>query len=138
LVGKCRGKFGTEVNSDILVSGAKAQDYDAIVFIGGGGAVEYLDNPAAHKLAQEAISHGKILAAICMAPEILANAGVLQGKKFTCFNISDDRAKRITAKGGEYVNKAVVVDGNVITGSGPDAALEFGQTILQALQALPE
>ena len=61
---------------------------------------------------------------------ILANAGILEGKKATVWY---SEAGRIEAKGAVYVNKSVVKDGNIITASGPQAAEEFGKTIAQTL-----
>ncbi len=63
----------------------RAEDFDAIVFIGGPGVVEYVANPAALNLAREAVRQRKILAAIDTAPSILANAGVLTGVRATSF-----------------------------------------------------
>ena len=118
------------VKPDILIDDIKAKDFDAIVFIGGFGVTEYFENPQAHRIARQALEADKILAAICMAPRILANAGVLKGKKATCFpNVRED----IKAKGGIVSGEMVERDGNIITGNGPGAATKFGETIASAL-----
>jgi protease I len=77
------GMLGLKVKPDVLIGNAKEEDFDGIVFIGGGGAAEYFDNPVAHKLAQGFFEHRKLTSAICIAPATLANAGVLKGKKAT-------------------------------------------------------
>jgi len=64
-----------------LISKINIDNYDAVVFVGGGGATEYFNDSIAHKIVKESIAKGKVLAAICIAPNILANAGVLKGKK---------------------------------------------------------
>ena len=118
------------VKPDILIDDIKVKDFDAIVFIGGFGVTEYFENPQAHRIARQALEANKILAAICMAPRILANAGVLKGKKATCFlNVRED----IKAKGGIVSGEMVERDGNIITGNGPGAATKFGETIASAL-----
>jgi protease I len=116
------------VKPDILIDDIKVKDFDAVVFIGGVGCAEYFDNPIAHKIAKQALEQGKILAAICLAPTILANAGLLQGKKATCF-----QPVNITSKGAIATGKEVERDGNIITGSGPSASAQFGEKIVLAL-----
>ncbi|MFB0538172.1 MAG: DJ-1/PfpI family protein, partial [Anaerolineae bacterium] len=59
------GMMGATVQPDVLVSDIVVSDYGAIVFIGGPGAAEYWDDPTAHRIAQEAVAQGKVLAAIC-------------------------------------------------------------------------
>ena len=116
------------IKPDILVEDIRVNDFDAIVFIGGFGCSEYIDNYQAHQVARQAMAQNKILAAICKAPEILANAGLLKGKKATAFSPAE-----IKAKGAIVTDNAVVRDGNIITGNGPGAAQEFGETIVAAL-----
>jgi len=118
------------VKPDLLIDDIKVKDFDAIVFIGGVGVIEYFENPQAHRIARQALEADKMLAAICMAPRILANAGVLKGKKATCFpNVRED----IKAKGAIVTGEMVERDGNIITGNGPGAATKFGETIASAL-----
>ncbi|MCU0651102.1 MAG: DJ-1/PfpI family protein [Candidatus Omnitrophica bacterium] len=128
--GTAKGKFGSTARPDMLLKDVNVSDYDAVVFIGGGGAAIYLDDPAAHRIAHEAIKQNKILGAICMAPAILARAGVLKGKKATVF---PDDAKELTMHGATYTGKTVEKDGQIITGCGPEAATEFGQALAKEL-----
>lgn len=124
------GMLGAEIKPDLTLEGLKLKDYDALLFIGGSGAEEYWNNPKAHSLAIEAIQRGKILGAICIAPVILANAGLLYGKKATCFHSEVDKIK---AKGAIYKDAEVEKDGNIITAKGPDVADQFGMAIVEAL-----
>jgi len=124
------GMLGGTAKADILVTQVNVPDYDAIVFVGGGGASEYLNDPTAQNIARQAAQQGKILAAICIAPSTLANAGVLRGKRATCFSSA---ARNLKAKGATYTGAPVERDGNIITGSGPRAATQFGETIVAAL-----
>jgi protease I len=122
------GRYSLIVKPDILIKDINVKDFDAVVFVGGYGCMDYFDDPAAHKIAKQAVEQKKILAAICLAPTILANAGLLQGKKATCFSPGN-----ITAKGAIATGKDVERDGNIITGNGPYAAEKFGETIVLAL-----
>lgn len=116
------------VKPDILINDIKVNEVDAVVFVGGFGSSEYFDNPVAHKIAKQTLDQGKIIAAICIAPVILANAGLLQGKKATCGQSHD-----IEIKGAIATHKDVERDGNIITASGVGAATKFGETMVQAL-----
>ncbi len=131
--GKCKGKLGGEADADISLQEAESKDYDAIVFVGGPGAEEYFQNDQALKLAREFARTTKITAAICIAPVILANAGILAGKKAT---VHESGAEQITSQGAEYTKKDVQTDSNIITASGPAAAKSFGQTIVSCLKII--
>jgi len=124
------GMLGLKVKPDVLLTDVREADYDGIVFVGGGGAAEYFDSQVAHKLAQSFFGHGKLTAAICIAPATLANAGVLKGKQATSFASSLPILK---AKGAVPSNENVVVDGNIVTAIGPDAAKTFGDTLVEVL-----
>jgi protease I len=134
--GTAIGADGGETEANFLVSEINSADFDAIIFIGGPGCLVSLDNENSYKVAQETVSQNKILAAICISPAILAKAGVLQGKKATVWSsIMDKSAIKILEENGAiYQDKSVAVDGKIITGNGPDAAEEFGKTIIKALE----
>ena len=129
-VNEAHGKYGGRKKTDILLSDVKSKDYDAILFIGGPGSYMYFDDPLAQKLAKEFFKSKKITAAICAAPSILANAGLLKGSEVTCFH---DQALNIKSKGAIYTGKSVQRDGLIITADGPDSATEFGEKIAETL-----
>jgi len=131
-VGICRGKLGALAETTVLVDNLKADDFDAIVFIGGIGAKEYYDSPAALNLAKDADAKGKVVAAICIAPRILANAGLLESVKATCYESETEALKKL---GADFQPNDVVRDGKIVTANGPHAATNFGKTIAQALEA---
>ncbi len=130
VLGNCKGKLGAVAVSTMKLEEIIADQFDAIVFIGGGGAMEYYDNQTALKLAKDAMAQGRVLAAICIAPRILANAGLLEGKVATCF---ESEAENIKKLGANYTGADVEQDGNIITANGPHAATEFGETIAEAI-----
>jgi len=125
-----KGMLGGKAEAAILVNDIVVDDYDAIIFIGGSGASQYFNSPVALDIARRAKDKQKILAAICIAPTVLANAGVLDGVRATSF--SSERGK-LRKAGAKYTGTTVERDGLIITGSGPRAATQFGKTIADAL-----
>jgi protease I len=136
--GTAVGADGGEVKVDLLVPEINPADFDSVIFVGGPGALQYLDNQDSYKIAQETVNQGKLLAAICIAPAILAKAGVLEGKKATVWTNAMDKSavKILEENDAVYEEKSVVKDGKIVTGSGPAAAQEFGQTVRELLTLL--
>jgi len=134
-IGTAIGADGGEVEIDFLVSELNSADFDAVIFIGGPGCLKNLDNEDSYKIAREAVSQDKVLGAICIAPTILAKAGVLSGKKATVWTSPMDKSavKILKDNGAVFEQKSVVADGKIITGSGPEAAEEFAMKITGAL-----
>ncbi len=116
-------------------SEVKTEDFDAIVFIGGEGMGNNLDNKQFQEIAQDSLAKGKILGAICISPALLARAGVLKGKRATVWSAPLNKEAINILKENEaiYEDKDVVVDGKIVTGNGPMAADEFAKTILKLL-----
>jgi len=106
------------------------EDFDGIVFVGGGGASEYFDSPVAHRLARGFFEQGKLTSAICIAPATLANAGVLKGKKATAFPSSEAALRTHEAI---FMKQDVVSDGTIVTAVGPQAAKRFGEKLVEVL-----
>jgi len=129
-IGIIRGALGNIAEANILVGQLRVEDYDAIIFIGGLGVVEYVANPAALNLAREAVRQRKILAAISTAPTILANAGVLAGVRATSFF---SERNRLILAGAVYTGIPVEQDRLIITSSSPAASIQFGRAIADAL-----
>ena len=128
--GSIRGMLGGKAEAAILISEIVVDDYDAVIFIGGSGAREYFNNKPAMNIASEARDKEKILAAICIAPTILANAGLLDGVRATSFPSEQAALKKA---GAIYTGSDVEKDGMIITGSGPKAAEEFGRAVADAI-----
>lgn len=127
------GMSGTRLTPDIIVSKAEAENYDAIVFIGGTGLKRYWSNRHFLRLARDAVQKEKILGAICWAPVILANAGVLKGKKCTVAPM-DGAADIVTRTGGIYTASHLTVDGRIITADSPPFSEGFAKAIAQKLE----
>lgn len=129
--GKAKGRDGGEVLINTKISEIKIDDYNVLVFIGGPGCLENLDNEESYNLIRNFYKKNKLICAICISPVILANAGVLEKKRATVW--SDSMNKKainlIKEKGAIFENNSVVIDGKIITANGPSVALEFAQKI---------
>lgn len=135
-LGKAIGKLGGDTEVDALLDDLKAADYDAILFIGGPGAHKYIDDETCHQIVREAVENNKVLAAICIAPAILAKAGVLNNKKATVWSSVMDKfaVKILKESGADFQTEPVVVDGKIVTADGPLAAKKFAQAIIGVLE----
>ena len=129
--GFSESKLGVRVKIDVKLGEVKVEDYDALIFIGGSGSSVYFNDKTALNLAKKFHSEGKIVGAICIAPTILANAGVLNGKRATAFETEKENIAAV----GTYTDAEVEVDGKIITAKWPTAAKEFGRAIAKALGA---
>lgn len=134
--GYALGADGSETAVDYLVQDVDLNNFDAVVFVGGPGCLANLDNENSYNLAREVVAKNKILAAICVSPVILAKAGVLNGKSATVWSsVMDKSAIKILEQNNViYKEGKVVVDGRIITGNGPAAAIEFTEAIIKILK----
>lgn len=125
------GKFGTKTKVDLLVKDINPDNYDALALIGGPGCYQYFEDTFVHEIAKNFYNAGKPTCAICAAPSILANAGLLNGKKATCW---EGESTNLIAKNALYTGEMITQDGNIITANGPLSAKEFGKTIAKAIK----
>ncbi len=125
-----KGMFGFEVTPDDIIANLNPEEFSGVIFVGGGGSKEYFDNTVAHDIAKNFNNKGKFVAAICIAPNILARAGLLKGKKVCSFPSVKDE---LISHGALVQQDGVASDGNIITGTGPEYAALFGQTIVNYL-----
>jgi protease I len=132
--GKAKGMLGANVDVETTVDEVNPVDYDAVVVVGGSGSQIYLwDNQRVQEIVKEANNLGKVVAAICISPVVLARAGLLSGKKATVFRTSETISE-LKRAGANISGALVEVDGKIITGRGPEAAKEFGKRILDSIR----
>jgi len=129
------GMLGGRAKPNMTVSEVNVSAYDAVIFVGGQGVETHNlpENPAVVKLAKEASASGKVVGAICIAPRILASAGLVRGKRVTSFGDSET-ISALRKAGGNYTGKSVEVDGKLVTADGPSSARKFGEKILEVLE----
>lgn len=129
---EARGMLGLRVRPNISVREANPNNFDALVIAGGSGSPKLADLPEVLSLVRRFNSQNKLVAAICMAPYILAKAGILKEKTVTTFP-EDFVLTELKRAGAIYDSKPVVVDSNIITADGPQSAREFGDQIVKVL-----
>lgn len=123
---------GTTIVPDASLAEVCDDDFDMIVLPGGLPGADHLDNDSrVHELLRSMADRGKYIGAICAAPKVLANAGLLDGKQATSYPGFLDIADRpqVRSTGG-----AVERDGNIITSRGPGTAMDFGLSLIEALE----
>jgi len=128
--GLCSGSRQSTITATQSLSEVRTPDYDGVVFIGGRGSKTFFTNGDALRIAAEMSRANKVTAAICLAPAILANAGVLENRRAT---VAKTEVKTLLSGNAKYTNQGVMVDGNIITGSGPDYSKRFAKEIIMRL-----
>lgn len=117
--------------ADAGIDEIEAGDFDLLVVPGGSVGVENLSRSA--KLAdalRSFMAEDRLVGSICAGPMVLNDLGLLEGRKVTCYPGCETGFPA-----GSYQDvRGVVIDGNLITASGPGLALDFGIALLRALQ----
>lgn len=122
---------GTCLIADTTLDQVSNDDFDMVVLPGGLPGADYLDeDPRIHEILKRTVDNDKYIAAICAAPKVLANAGLLDNKKATAYPGVLDALKNNTF---EVTNAAVQQDGKVITSRGPGTAMDFALEIINCL-----
>ena len=122
-----KGAHGVSVLCDQNIANADFYDAEMLVLPGGlPGAQTLNDCEDLQRLLKKQVEDNKNVAAICAAPMVLGNLGLLKGKKATCYPGFDKYLE-----GAEYTGAMVQVADNFILGKGPAAASAFGFAILE-------
>ncbi len=129
--GKIKGKHGYEVKVDKTLKAVKADDYD-ILILPGGKAPEIIRNDAeAMEIVRHFFKMKKPVSAICHGPQILITAGLMEGRRATCYK---SVAKEMKNAGAIYEDKEVVVDGNLITSRQPSDLPAFMRETMKKIK----
>lgn len=125
------GKKGGVERPDITFDAANAADFDMLVIPGGGSPENLRIDDRAVAFTKAFVESGKPVAAICHGAQLLISADALRDRKLTAVNkIRDD----IRNAGGNYVDEALVVDGNLISSRVPGDLDVFNEALVQALK----
>jgi 4-methyl-5(b-hydroxyethyl)-thiazole monophosphate biosynthesis len=129
--GEIEGSRGLKIKVDKTVKDVKIEETDALILPGGSpGYLNLRKEEKVKELVSKANEFGRIIAAICGGPTVLADAGVLAGKKCTVYPGLEGELEKV---GGKVSKDAVVRDGNIITSRGPGTAMPFAAAVAEAL-----
>ncbi len=119
------GGHGIKITSDVSIDDVKA--YDALVLPGGNpGYLNLERDQRVLSLVREAYDAGKYIGAICAAPHVLGEAGIMEGVTATCY-------PGIEIAGAKRVDKPLVRHGTIITSQGPGTAMGFALDLVEVL-----
>lgn len=122
-----RGRSGILIHADqILDESIRAEDFDLLLIPGGPGVTGMRRDERASAMARAFADQGKILAAICAAPVILQDAGLLNGNQFTAHSSTRDALP-------DAIDERVVIDPPLITSRGAGTSLDFALAIISTL-----
>lgn len=128
--GNIRGKYGYEVVVDKALAEVDPQAYDLLVLPGGKAPATLRKEAAAIAIAQDFMRGDKPVAAICHGPQILISAGVLVGRRATCYR---SVAEELKQAGALYEDQEVVVDGKLVTSRQPADLPAFMREMVRLL-----
>jgi protein deglycase len=126
-----RASRGMVLIPDVTLADVIGQEFDMIVLPGGEpGATNLGKDERVTCLLQQMAQAGKFTAAICAAPRVLAQSGLLEGRRATSYPgvLASESAAGLTC-----VDEPVVVDGRVITSRGPGTAMDFALQLIETL-----
>lgn len=130
--GTIKASRGTQLVPDTTLDAALGyDDYDMIVLPGGMPGAQHLkEDRRIISLLQKMAQQGKYTAAICAAPTVLAETGLLDDKRATSYPGFLDK---MDVPGMTYVTDAVVMDGKILTSRGPGTAMDFALALIEVL-----
>jgi protein deglycase len=128
--GPVTGSHSITVTPDAAISGIRVSDFNFIVLPGGmPGSANLKASDAVLDAIRRIHGSGGHAAAICAAPIVLAAAGMLRGKRATCFPGFEEELA-----GAVVMDEPVVVDGRIITGKGPGCAIPFALKLVEIIK----
>jgi protease I len=127
-----QGKRGSvAIRVDTTADKVKAEDFDAIIIPGGRAPARMRKYKSMVDLVKKADELGKVIAAVCHGPQLLIAAGIVKGRRLTSW---PSVAAELKAAGAEWVDEAVVRNGNLITSRKPADLPRFNKAIIEALR----
>lgn len=125
------GSHDITIMADCLLEHVVGQKFDLIVLVGGAGTFRLKADAKLHGILQEHNRQKNLIGAICAAPMVLYELGILEGRVLTSYpTLKSEMA------GVKYSELEVVVDGNIITSRGAGTALEFSLKLLELLAGI--
>ncbi len=125
--GPVKASRGVQLIPDAEWSGTDPSSFDVLVLPGGGeGAAALCQDARVIGAVKEFMAAGRLVGAICAAPLVLDAAGVLDGRKFTCYPGIESRIRS-----GARAEGRVVVDGNLVTSRAAGTSFEFALALIE-------
>ena len=127
-----QGKRGTvAIRVDATADKVRAEDFDAIIVPGGRAPARMRQHKSMVDLIKKANELGKVIAAVCHGPQLLIAAGIVKGRRLTSWPTV---AAELTDAGAEWIDEAVVRDGNFITSRKPADLPRFNKAIIETMR----
>jgi len=127
-------KVGYPATAQISYDALKAGNFDGVVIPGGYAPDHIRRHPKANQFVRDMDAQGKLVASICHGPWVLCSAGILKGRRATCFfAIKDD----VVHAGAKWEDSEVVVDGNLVTSRKPEDLPAFCRESIKVLTSVP-
>ncbi len=124
------GSHGIAIKADTVLDDIKYSEFGSIVLPGGMPGSKHLkDDKRVVSLVQDIYKQNGIVAALCAAPMVLGHAGILEGKKATCYPGFEHELI-----GAEYIPEPVIADDTIITGKGPGCAIPFALKLVEVMK----
>lgn len=129
--GKIRGKHGYEVQVGKTLKEVNPEDYDILVLPGGKAPEAVRKEKDALEISKDFFHKNKPVSAVCHGPQTLISAGLLKGRRATCYK---SVAKEMKDAGAIYEDKEVIVDGNLVTSRQPSDLPAFMRETMKILR----
>lgn len=121
------GRSGITMHADTTLADVGGKEYDCLFLPGGPGVKLMRDDPRVRTLVQAHHAKGRLIAAICAAPTVLLDAGLLDGRRYTAhFSVANELPNILA-------DERVVADGNIVTSRGAGTAVDFGLFLVERL-----
>jgi 4-methyl-5(b-hydroxyethyl)-thiazole monophosphate biosynthesis len=121
------GRSGLTLHADSTLGALDGSDFDCLLLPGGPGVGRLREDPRVSSWVRRHQEGNRWLAAICAAPTVLNDAGVLEGRRYTAhFSVAGELPDAL-------LNERVVVDGRLITARGAGTAVDFGLLLVERL-----
>lgn len=130
--GPVTGSRQTTILPDAQLDDVMEDDFDMVVLPGGMPGVKHLkEDPRVRRIVERINGEGKYTAAICAAPSILAEYGMLEGRRATS---NPKHREEVALDGIDYSEEPVVRDERIVTSRGPGTAIDFGLSLIETLE----
>jgi len=128
--GSIKGKHGYEIPVDKVFKDVVPGEYGLLLLPGGKAPAAIRDDQAVQEIARSFFADNKPVAAICHGPQVLISAGLMRGKRATCYRSVTPELKEA---GAQYEDSEVVVDGQLVTSRQPEDLPAFNREMMRLI-----